>query len=1207
MKTNITYSSELMQHYKHAEIVAPDTKFEALQTKQGHSLFFSIGTDDVFYVTREAIGSKVGYIKSDQSSAISRFHEGEKIKVKTFSVSQQTKTGAIVIVLAVSVKDTDFIYSATITKNNDEQWKEDIQWNAIPFDDKDHEFSKIVVTETYIHQTPRKQYIVVDILKDPKSTQGFVFRYFIDLQKKVTGSYWVAHDLSANLHASSITSCAGQKDPRIGGIYTLGTINKKQELIYTPFYNAYDLSVAPTATRLEFPKGASAIASVSTDQKTTHLFVAGGTHLSYFPSGKQQDGTAPVRLMEHPLFGSVETLYALFQKNKVVIWGLNRAQELFYTTCDSDKLGIPAAWTHPIILIEGVQELTPYINRVNQGNTFFAHVGENRLTKATQSPTTTVWSYEDILLPPLDKKDTESLKFNSYTTRIKVTDENNQPIFRDENKHHITLEIASSSRNSVYINNRYYLLDTTPIPIKVDHLGALTIVELVNNSLSATSYEIYGANGQKITIDPMQGPQEKLTSLNTLEKLNDAKIRYNDGSEKSLIHTSVSENDRKEIVRSIQQLTEVSDSLKKKPVTRRMAAKTRPINWAAIPTQQIQSFSFGVSSIQQRRSLQQSGVLLKPKLARGREVLDFSKAIEVAAGDVISFFENVAHDVSEFFIVNVQNAWHFIVNIGNELVRFIISTTQKVMSALEFVFNAIKTGIEDLLDFLSYLFDWEDLVRTKDVFKNLLVLTMHNSVDMVESLKGELAKLTGMLKTHIDEWAGIEKDTWQRIDYSSNVMSHANKGVDFTDAFSAPSMFFQQHFSDNIDQLEEGEQNLAAKTGLLGLIDVLYTALMNQGTVFSSAIERIDREILQKDPINMKLGDLLKKIAGIVFDAIINTAENFIDLIIDLFVLVARTAIEAIDEPIRFPIIHDILEDALGIKIRFSLLDIICMIGAVPAAIIYKAALKKAPFSKDDGFSQKIIDATSVADLRASFPDTPTPQRRMAQSLSRTEKETAFFIPINFSHDAREVIFIVGHMISGIVGVISSGFVFAQNATEFGVGPLEGPISVTGAVSAGATAITGFIAEPNPIQDPIWSAISSGAGGATLLAKIIFYGLGKSKEGFDDGGAAKATVGKVGAGVNSVIGIVSMATSVYHIVELSKAPKTTNRTLAVVIVTGSMCGYLSRMTEFAALVDPEPISKAVLGFLTGELVALNGLLELGAGIGNIVYLAETSS
>lgn len=1207
MKTNITYSSELMQHFKHAEIVAPDTKFEALQTNQGHSLFFSIGTDDAFYVTREVIGSKAGYIKSDQSTAISRFHEGEKIITKTFSVSQHVKTGTIVIVLAVRVQDNDFIYSATITKNNDKDWEEDIQWNAIPFDDKDHEFSKIVVTETYINQTPKRQYIIVDILKDPESTQGFVFRYFIDLQKKQTGSYWVAHDLSANLHASSITSCMGKKDPRIGGIYTLGTINKKQELIYTPFYNPYDPSVAPTATRLEFPNGASAIASVSTDQKTTHLFIAGGNYLSYFPSGKQQDGSSATQLMEHSLFGSVETLYALFQKDRVVIWGLNRAQQLFHTSCDSDKLGIPAAWSHPIILIEGVQELTPYINRINQGNTFFAHVGENRLTKATQSPATTLWSYEDILLPPLDKKDVESLKFNSYTTRIRVTDEKNQSVFKDENNTHIELQIASNVRNSVYINNRYYLLDTSPIPIKVDHLGALTIVEIVTNTLSAASYDIYGTNGQKITIDPMQGAQEKLASLNTVEKLNKATIRHNDGSEKLLIDDSISIKDREEVVRSIQQLTEISNSLKKEPTARRRMAKVKPINWAAIPTQQVQSFSFGVTSPLQRRSLQQSGILLQSKQVRGTEIIDFSKAIEVAAGDVISFFENVVHDISEFFIVQAENAWHFIVNIGKEIVRFVINTAQKVVSAIEFIFNAIKTGIEDLLDFLSYVFDWEDFVRTKDVFKNLLLLTMHNSVDMVESLKGELAKFTGMLKSHIDEWAGIEKDTWQRTDYTTNTMSHANKGVDFTDAFSAPSMFLQQHFTDNVDQLEEGEQGLSAKTGLLGLIDVLYTALMNQGTVFSSAIERIDKEILQKDPMNMKFGELLKKIAGIVFDAIINTAENFIDLIIDLFVLMARTSIEAIDAPIRFPIIHDILEDALGIKIHFSLLDIICMVGAIPATIIYKGALRKAPFSKDDGFSQKIINAKSVADLRASFPDTRTPQRRITQSFSRTEKETAFFIPINFSHEAREIIFIVGHMMSGIVGVISSGFVFAQSATEFGVGPLEGPIAATGAVSAGATAITGFIAEPNPIQDPIWSAVSSGAGGATLIAKIIFFGLGKSKEGLDDGGAAKATVGKVGTGVNSVIGIVAMAASIYHLVELFQAPKTTNRTLAVTIQTGNMCGYLSRMTEFAALVDPEPISKAILGFLTGELVALNGLLELGAGIGNIVDLVETSS
>ena len=155
--------------------------------------------------------------------------------------------------------------------------------------------------------------------------------------------------------------------------------------------------------------------------------------------------------MEHSLFGSIETLYALFQKDRVVIWGLNRAQQLFHTSCDSDKLGIPAAWSHPIVLIEGVQELTPYINRINQENTFFAHVGENRLTKATQSPATTLWSYEDILLPPLDKKDVESLKFNSYTTRIRVTDEKNQPVFRDENNAHIAVSYTHLTLPTIHL------------------------------------------------------------------------------------------------------------------------------------------------------------------------------------------------------------------------------------------------------------------------------------------------------------------------------------------------------------------------------------------------------------------------------------------------------------------------------------------------------------------------------------------------------------------------------------------------------------------------------------------------------------------------------------------------------------------------------------------------------------------------------------
>ena len=87
MSVKITFSSELMQNYKQAEIVAPDTQFEALQTNEGHSLLFSIGTNNVFYLTKELVDHATGWQKTDLSSTLSQYHNGLPVVAKTFAVS----------------------------------------------------------------------------------------------------------------------------------------------------------------------------------------------------------------------------------------------------------------------------------------------------------------------------------------------------------------------------------------------------------------------------------------------------------------------------------------------------------------------------------------------------------------------------------------------------------------------------------------------------------------------------------------------------------------------------------------------------------------------------------------------------------------------------------------------------------------------------------------------------------------------------------------------------------------------------------------------------------------------------------------------------------------------------------------------------------------------------------------------------------------
>jgi len=69
----ITFESELLKNHKHAKVMSPDSKFQALQTNEGHSLFFSIGDDNVFYVTKETTSEITGWTKrADLSSSFIR-------------------------------------------------------------------------------------------------------------------------------------------------------------------------------------------------------------------------------------------------------------------------------------------------------------------------------------------------------------------------------------------------------------------------------------------------------------------------------------------------------------------------------------------------------------------------------------------------------------------------------------------------------------------------------------------------------------------------------------------------------------------------------------------------------------------------------------------------------------------------------------------------------------------------------------------------------------------------------------------------------------------------------------------------------------------------------------------------------------------------------------------------------------------------------
>lgn len=244
---SITFSTELMQNYLQAEILTPDAKFQALQTQNGTSLLFSIGTDNALYVTKEVPAARSGWERSDLSSAQIRkdFPGQSGMTCKDFASAQSAFAPQAAIDLAMVLADPqkDHLYLSLGNSDTDTSWTSAPNWTAYPFDDPAHPLAQVKITNVLLSEATDAEYLVVDVLRDPSSAEPLVFRYYIDVKK--TGGYaWHPHDLAIDLEPGKYSSCLGRRAGQfVDGLYTTGQVGGSAQFMYQPLYNVFNPNV----------------------------------------------------------------------------------------------------------------------------------------------------------------------------------------------------------------------------------------------------------------------------------------------------------------------------------------------------------------------------------------------------------------------------------------------------------------------------------------------------------------------------------------------------------------------------------------------------------------------------------------------------------------------------------------------------------------------------------------------------------------------------------------------------------------------------------------------------------------------------------------------------------------------------------------------------------------------------------------------------
>lgn len=915
----------MMPNYLQASIMAPDTTFEVLQDNQGNALLFSIGTDGIFYLTYESpasLAAPAGWVRTDLSSPAltGKFAGGSCMKI---SVAQDTQDGTIGLAMVISVGGNDNLFLCLGNSSADISWSTAPVWVYAGYDSGATAPVPFLIANVFISETLDGQFIVADL-----DNQGIVDRFFIAPD---TSQWWNNNSLPIDLNTSDYFGCIGRASVGgpVDGMYTGGTIDAKPQLIYCPVYNYFGNS-APNPSTLFLPGGlvpqAMAAFRNGSSQGFSDLLVTaesdGSGCLYYFAYNNQGSNATGVLILQNSLLVNVSDLQAVLSDGILTVWGINGADELFYLTCPY-TLGSPGAWSeqNPLPIASNVDLASPYVNLSNNGNTIFA-VSVNILFILSRSPQTGLWTTTQVVLPA-PENNAPALTYNSYTTTIQLLNEYNQPMANT------SLMLSSNTRATFYINNLYYVLDTTPIPVKTDPSGNVTIIEGITD-LTGTMLYVSEAGSEVIAINPMDNAFGQVAQLNSVSALQGAVITDQYGNTTPLIPAGTSTAD----------LQTVADS---------NSSLATAYNSFSSPT-----YCLAVAGFNRFNS---------PVL------IGFESAIAVDIGDLFQMLDSAVKFVVTVVEDAASGAWNFIAQIGDEIYQAVLNTVYAVVGAVEWVFKQIEVAIEDLLAFLSFLFSWQDIVTTHRVMRNVFIQSTQQAIDSLAGLETSIPTLFNSLIGQINGWADLPN-------FSQTPDSTTGSNPAPTAQNSSPSTLIAYHFQGNV---ASASSSYTAPNSSPDIFQDLLNLLQSEEQTLADAAEAIYTQIIV--PFStLSITEILQRFLAIVTDALLETAENIMVAIVELLVQLAGEVMEVLTAPINFPVLSDIYKWLTGDQLSF--LDAVCLVAAVPATLCYKISndaatgSKAAPFPNDSAFTTALLNATSFSQIQQAFNITDNTQAR---------------------------------------------------------------------------------------------------------------------------------------------------------------------------------------------------------------------------------------
>lgn len=352
-------------------------------------------------------------------------------------------------------------------------------------------------------------------------------------------------------------------------------------------------------------------------------------------------------------------------------------------------------------------------------------------------------------------------------------------------------------------------------------------------------------------------------------------------------------------------------------------------------------------------------------------------------GDAWNFIKQAGADLAHGFevvISTIGKAVNAVVKFVIQGVTYIFNGTahlvQEVFSMVEGVFSTIGVVYDDLVQWLGYLFDWEDILRTQKAIKRTLDFGFNMQKIGAQAIRTRADHFIETLKSTGD--AAIDK-------IIASLSPALTLGVVGGQTQLSPEQKSVNSHNTIFNSLMDNADTGTLHDMPVTTADVITEALRRieqelEGFVESSKITTMLNRMRQM-PLDMKsflststalILELVKELA----DLALNVAKDLIDAVLDILTVQINNLQAAFNARWDVPLLSALYKKLTHGE-ELSTASLLSLIMAVPITPLYKIVRGSTPFPDDQSLAQleanfAAIEADAMRDVSGSgAPATP--------------------------------------------------------------------------------------------------------------------------------------------------------------------------------------------------------------------------------------------